>query len=861
MFKLTLRNLLDKKIRFVLTTSTVVIGVMFVVGVFVLTDSIRTSFDELAGDIEAGVDLTVRSPLDIGDELDRVAVPQDIAEIAETVPGVASVDGRVVARNTVISDGEGEPILPNGPPTLGFSWFPTQFFIIDGHQPEKPDQFATDATTASDNDLVVGDVYTVSGPTDQREFTLSGIFNFGDPEENKSIAGTTMAAFELTAAQDFLDKPDSFNELSVVVQAGADPAVVQEALDAAVGDDFEVVSQQIKIEETQSDFNAFISIFGNVLLAFALIAVFVSAFIINNTFQIILGQRVRELGLLRALGATGRQVSRSVLGEAAMVGVFSTVVGIFLGLGLARVLRSLLKAGGFSLPDGPIELQARTIIFAVAVGMGVTVLSSIAPARRARGISPMAALSDSVRLTKSGLGRRIKVGATMVALGWLLLGLGLFAGLGTQQLLLSVSSGGILIFIGTTVLSPAFATQISRILGWPIQRLFGVPGRLARENAARSPRRTSSTAGALMIGLALVSMAGVVGQSIKKTFVDTLDNSVQADYFVRSTAAGFDPTTGFPAEVEPLVNEVDDVDLVVGYHFGLDSISINGSTKNVFTTDFSAGTDHMDPDVVAGSITNGDPLGSILLNEDPAEDLFVGVGDTVVVQFPDGAVVGLEVAAIYADSAIFDNYVIDNALWNEHFNRPELLFLTASISGFSDDLPEEQQVALLASSAEAIRNVTDEFPTVSVENRVEFRQSQQAQLDSFLITITVFLTLALFIALIGIANTLALSVFERTREIGLLRAVGLTRRQLRRSVRWEAAIVSVFGAILGVGLGLAFGVAAAIAIPDTAVNTVAVPWGSLAIYVVVAAVAGLIAAIIPARRAARMNVLEAIATE
>jgi len=860
MFRLTVRNLLQKKIRFAFTTGIVVIGVMFVVGVFALTDSIRSSFNGLAGDLEAGIDLTVRSPLDIGDELDRVPVPQSVVDQIAAIPGVDTVDGRVVARNTYVIDANGDAIVPKGPPGLGFSWFPTQFFITAGHEPSGPDEFAVNTTTAVDNGLEVGQIYTVAGPLQQREFLLAGIYNFGDPNEDKSL-GATAVAFDSATAADFLSRSPGFNEVSVAVAPGSDPATVQRSVADAVGPDFEVIDQSAKVDETQSNFNQFISIFGNVLLAFALIGVFVSAFIINNVFQIVLGQRVRELGLLRAIGATGRQVSRSVMGEAALVGIFSTIVGIIGGLGLARLLRSLLRQGGFSLPDGPIELRPRTIIFAIVVGLGVTLVSSISPARRARRISPMAALSDSARLTKSSLGRRLRVGGLMVAIGTVLLGLGLFGGFSTIPLIACIALGAIMVFIGTTVLSPVFASQVARTLGWPIQRLFGIPGQLARENAARSPRRTSSTAGALMIGLALVAMAGVVGESIKETFVDTIDNSVQAEYFIQSTSGGFDPTTGFPADVTDQLASISELDTVVGYRYGLDSININGATKNVFTTDFSSGTSHMDPSVIDGSIAGADPLGSILLQRDPARDLGVGVGDTVVVGFPDGEFEALTVAAIYSDSSIYDNYVIDNQLWDRHFNRSELLFATATVTGYSDALPGDQRTALLASSAAAIQQVTDRYPTVKIENRVQFRESQQAQLDSFLIVITLFLGLALFIALIGIAVTLALSVFERTREIGLLRAVGLTRRQLRRAVRWEAAIVSVFGALLGITLGLVFGVAAAIAIPDTAIKSVAIPWRNLVIYVVVAAIAGLIAAIIPARRAAKMNVLEAIATE
>jgi putative ABC transport system permease protein len=297
----------------------------------------------------------------------------------------------------------------------------------------------------------------------------------------------------------------------------------------------------------------------------------------------------------------------------------------------------------------------------------------------------------------------------------------------------------------------------------------------------------------------------------------------------------------------------------VGYQFGLEAISVDGGVKNVFATEFDEVLDHMDPDLQSGSVTDADPQTSILLHKDPAADLGVEVGDTIDVTFPDGATDTLTVAAIYADSTIFDNWVIDLALWDQHFHRSELSFVSATIAGFSDELPEDQQQELLGRSGAAVQSVIDNYPGVKAENRVDFRQSQEQQLDSFLATIQVFLALALIIALVGIANTLALSVFERTREIGLLRSVGMTRRQLRRAVRWEAAIVAVFGALLGVALGVIFGVAATVAIPDTFVKEISIPVASLVIYVVVAAVAGLFAAILPARRAGRMDVLEAIA--
>jgi len=564
---------------------------------------------------------------------------------------------------------------------------------------------------------------------------------------------------------------------------------------------------------------------------------------------------------LRAIGATGQQVSRSVYLEALLVGIFSTVSGILLGLLLGTGLRGLLNTVGFSLPAGPLVLEPRTVVWAIAVGIGVTMLSAIVPARRARTISPIAAIQSDQRLAGASLTRRLYGGGAMTAIGAIALGMGLFVASSTVSVLTFVAIGAVLVFIGVNTLSPSFARPVATVLGRPFARLFGVSGQIAQGNAARSPRRTASTAGALMIGLALVGMAGVVGSSLTKTFLDTLDNSVEADYFIQSTAGGFDPSVTFSEEVADEVAALPEFDSVVRYRFGLDSIQIDGENKDVFAADINDVERHLDADIISGGLTDADAATSIALHEDPATDLGLSVGDTVDVTFPDFETDTLTIVAIYTDSSIFGNYLIDNVVWEDHFNRSGLGFASATVTGFDDDLPQAEQDRLLDEAAAAIQPVTDRFPTVVAENRVEFRQSQQDQLNSFLAVIFVLLALSLVIALIGIANTLALSVFERTREIGLLRAVGMTRRQLRRAIRWEAVIIAIFGAILGLILGVIFGVAAVVAIPDTFINTVSVPFGSLVVYLVIAGLAGIGAAILPARRAARLNVLDAISHE
>ncbi|MEM9201452.1 MAG: FtsX-like permease family protein [Actinomycetota bacterium] len=861
MLRLTIKNLLDKKIRFALTTIAVVVSVAMVVGVFVLTDSLRESFNGLAEDIASGADLAVRSPLEIGEEFDRPTVPESVDDIVNDVDGVArTIPGVLSFNDVVIIDGDGDAIRPQGPPALGFSFAPLQFFIIEGEEPTAPGVFATDVTTAGDNGLIIGETYAIDGPQRQEEFKLVGIFRFGSPDEHTSL-GQTMAAFELGEAQRFFGKEGTYDQIDVIVEADQSIDAVQTRIQQAVGASVEVVTAEVLEEENAEGFDEVISIFNNILLAFAFIIVFVATFIINNTFQIVVSQRIRELGLLRAIGATGKQVSRSVYLEALLVGIFSTISGILLGLLLGIGLRSTLNALGFSLPAGPLVLASRTVIWALAVGIGVTMLSAIVPARRARTISPIAAIQTDQRLAGASLTRRLYVGGAMTAFGAFLLAMGLFVASSTASVLTLVAVGALLVFIGVNTLSPSFAQPVANLLGKPFARIFGIPGQIAQGNAARSPRRTASTAGALMIGLALVGMAGVVGASLTKSFLDTLDNSVEADYFIQSSAGGFDPSVTFSEEVAAEVEALPEFDSVVRYRFGLGSIQVDGANKDVFAADFDEVEDHLDADIVSGGLANADGATTIALHEDPAADFGLAVGDTIRVTFPDFETDTLTVAAIYTDSSIFGNWLIDNAVWERHFERTGLGFASATVTGFSDDLPQEEQDALLSAAADAIQPVTDKFPAVVAENRVEFRQSQQDQLNSFLAVIFVLLALSLVIALIGIANTLALSVFERTREIGLLRAVGMTRRQLRRAIRWEAVIIAVFGAILGLVLGVIFGIAAVVAIPDTFINTVSVPYGSLVVYVIIAAIAGILAAILPARRAARLNVLEAISHE
>lgn len=871
LFKLTIRNLREKWIRFTLTMLSIVVGVMFMVGAFVLTDGLRLVFSDLADDIAGNADLKVRAIQATGENFERPSMPASVEEEIKQIDGVAETIPGIAALNVFISDNEGEPIIPNGPPAIGFNFIPSQFFVIEGKAPDAASEFAADATTVNQNGLQVGKRYNISGPLAKESFELVGVFNFGSRETNNSL-GQTMAAFELSKAQEFLGYEGQYLEIDVVVTSGTDPSTVQTELEKMLedtyGDKYEVLTQEAAAEEERKEFNQFITIFNTVLLVFAFISVFVSAFIINNTFQIILGQRVRELGLWRSIGATPRQVTISVLSESALLGLLSTVFGIGSGLLAARAMQYLLKQGGFALPDTPQVLQQRTIWLALSVGLGVTVGSSIIPALKAQRISPVSALNlDSSSNNEEKIIGRLLGGGTTAVLGVLGLATGLFSDISsTQTNLILIGVSTLLTFVGVNMLSPIFVRPIAGLLGKPLA-VLKMPGRLARNNAVRNPRSTASTAGALMIGLALVGLATVVGESLRKTVVSTLDNAVKADYFVRPRTE-LDPSAGFPERIADDLARIDEIEDVVRYRFGLGAAKVkglgdnpeDGASVDILAADLASVEKHIDGDIISGDIASADPLSSVALHSNYADELEVGVGGTVTMTFPDNQVEQLTIAAVYDDASVYGNWLISMELWEQHFTRREIAFLSISVEGLTDSLSSERQSELLQRLEENLADVLADYPVIA-ENRVEFRQNYEDQLNSFLIVITVLLGLSLLIALIGITNTLALSVFERTREIGLLRAVGMTRRQLRRAIRWEAAIISVFGALLGVGIGIVAGVAAVKAIPDDFVKDIAIPVNTLFTYVVIAAIAGLIAATGPAIRAGRMNVLEAVAQD
>ena len=849
MLRITLKGLLAHKIRLALTSFAVIVGVAFVVGSVVLTDSVRAEFNTLLEQINSGIDLSVRAEEQFDSDAfggQVIPVDEDLVEPIRSVDGVAEAAGGVQGVPAIVIDPDGEALLPQGPP-LGISWTDSTdsdisvVTISEGRSPEADNEVALDIDIAADSGWSVGDtipIQTSLGPT---EYEFVGTMSFG---ETNALVGATLVAFSTPEAQRVFNLEGQFNQIDVALEDGADIGAVEAEIAALLPGGVEVVQAEELVAEQQAELGSLFDIFGNVLLGFAGVALFVSAFLINNTFTIVVGQRVRELALLRAVGATGRQIAFAVMGEALFVGVFAAVVGFLGGLGMAYLLSLVLNSAGFGSGSTTLILSASPFIAALIIGVGITMASSILPAWKASTVPPVAAMRDGFELSGASIRTRSILGTILVALGTLGIAYGLGGSPATPVLLLMLIGGAVFVFLGIAALSPTFAAPVARLVGAPFGWLFRTPGRLARANAARNPRRTSSTASALMIGLALVSMAMVVGESVKASVRETLGTSITADWYV--DGGGF---FGFSPDVVESMKELDEVTSVSGARFG--QMQVDDSTKDFNSVDYAVINDLFDLDLAEGGEVGADSQG-LLVHSDPAEDLGISTGDTIDVVFQtSGEPVPLDVLGIYTDSSVLGNWIIDLRTYDEHFTEAVDVWAVAKTA---DGVAAEDARA-------ALDTTVVDYPQLEIQDRDEFAASFESQINQVLIVVTVFLVLAVLIAFLGIMNTLALSVFERTREIGLLRAVGETRRQVFAMVTLEAVIVSVFGALLGVVIGLLFGFATANALPNEIVSIVQAPWGTLVMLVIFAGLIGTVAAILPAWRASRLNVLDAITYE
>lgn len=837
MWNITRKNVGANKVRLALTALAIVLGVGFISSANILSDGLRDSFGSLAAEIVEGVDLQV----------DRLDGDQPLTsteqELIAAVPGVRVAEGGYGDDTVFPVREDGSLVRPDGPPVFAFSWTLDEQLnastIENGRAPEGPGEWIIDLGSAEREGFVIGETYDLVVPTSDG-FTsaeLVGTFRFG---EDNQTNGAVLLAFETDATADLLGS-DNFASIEIAIDGSRPLADVRAEVDALFSDEgYEVLDTADLNAETTAEFNQAIDIFAWVLRSFAIVALFVSIFIIANTFNIVMSQRVRELGLLRAVGATPKQVRNAVLGEALLVGLLASAVGIGVGLGLAYGLEAALNGIGAELPPFDKPLSIATIAIGMGVGVVVTVISAWIPARRAGLTSPVTAISGNDGAGVVGSRRSIFFGAVLAVIGGALTGVSLFGGIESTALLLGLLGGGAaLLMVGITLLSSLVAAPISRTLGAPISALYKRPGFLAKENAARNPKRTATTAAALMIGLSLVSMAFVVGETLKNDLNELLETTVQADYAAFPAVPG-----GIPDAVVTELAASPDIGDVVGMRYW--STDVNAVDLEVATVDFDQIDSILDIDLIEGSYAEVDD-DSTALFEGFAEEQGLVLGDTVDVMLADGSFVDLEIVAIYADSNIFEGLVVTDARWDTIGDQEQFDWIAVTANGEPTD----------ASDA-AIDAVGADFPQIQVQSAAEYREEITGQVDFLLTTLTGFLGLAILIAFIGIVNTMALSIFERTRELGLLRAVGMTRTQVHKMVRWEAAIVSSVGAFFGAAVGIGFGVLVVLATPDFVLNNLSIPWVSLLILILVAGFMGLVAGFLPARRAGKLNVLDAI---
>jgi putative ABC transport system permease protein len=843
MWKATVKGLLAHKLRLALTALAIVLGVMFVSGTLVLTDTLHSTFTTLFDNVYQNVNFEVRGKAAFTGSAGtavRNPIAESIAVRVRSVPGVQYADGTVSGYAQFVAP-NGKAVTTGGAPTIGVSFEPnaqlSSLHLRQGKAPTTPHQVVVDAGTADKYHFAVGDQVRILLAGPPQTFTVSGIAQFGTAN---NLAGATIAAFDLPTAQQLFNRVGLYDAIDVLAAPGVDQNQLQPAIARVLPPGVEVVTGQTVANEQSGSINQALSFFSTALLVFAFISLFVGGFTIFNTFSIIVGQRTRELALLRILGASRRQVFRSVLGEAAIVGLVASLVGLGLGVLAALGLKALLDAFGLTIPYGPLVFQAHTVVAALVVGIGVTVVSAISPARRAVRIAPIAAIAETQSTEDRSSTQRIVIGSALAVLGVVLLAFGL-----TKPAIQLVGVGAVGIFLGAGMLAPLVARPVASALGRPLARVLGISGRLGRENSMRSPRRTAQTSAALMVGLALVSTIAVFGASLSKSATASVDDAVSADYIVTNNATG---AAGFSQSVAAAAGRVPGVTAVSSVYSG--QFELRGSVTNLAGVSPNRLSETVILRMDSGKGAPALAAGDLLVDTTTATAKHLTVGTVVPVKFARTGDGTLRIGGIFKPNALLGSYLVGDQVFLSHFDQPlpEAVLIRSS------------QGASPAGEA-AIKAGLSGYPNVQVQTQAEFKKTQQAQVNQLLGLVYVLLALAVLVALIGIVNTLMLSVFERTHEIGLLRAVGMRRRQVRSMIRSEAVILSVFGALIGVAIGTVLGVAFAASLKQQGITDIVVPFTSLVLFLVLAALLGLGAASWPARRAARLDVLAAIAAE
>jgi putative ABC transport system permease protein len=853
MWRVTLKGVLAHRLRYALTALAVLLGVAFIAGTFVLTDTMSNAFNGLYTQIYQGTAAVVRAtqpftpPTNYSNQ--RQLIDASLATTVAKVPGVRAVALDIEGYAQLVGK-DGKPIgtLGNGAPTLGAGWTDVTalnpFRLLPGGQPPRsPGQVVIDKHSADVGGFKVGDKVRVLTKTSPGTYTITGIVTFGNAD---NLLGATITAFDPATAARVLGQPGKANAIDVEAAPGVSADTLVTRIQNAIHTSgVEVVSGASVTAEGENAVHKDLSYVSDFLLVFGFIALFVGAFVIFNTFGIVVAQRQRELALLRAVGASRRQVLAMVLGESLIVGLIASVLGVIAGVGLAVVLKAGLAALGVELPTSGLVVSPRTVLYGLLAGTLVTGVSAIVPARRAGTIPPVAALQDAAAEPRQPSLRRAARRLIVGALGIVVLATGLFGHTSNKAAL--VGFGAAAVFIGVAVLSPFLARPVCRALGVPLAR-GSTTGTLGQRSAMRNPSRTSSTAAALMVGVALVSMFTIMASSMKASANATINAALRADFVIGS---GTQPggSSGLSPDLERSLAALPQVSSVAGIRSGI--VKVFSSVIPVVAADPAKSAPLFDIGVTQGNLPAMTPTG-IAVSTQAASDHHLKLGSPVTVTYPTTG------AKVYTVQVIYSNRDITGGDY--------VLPLAAAQANFPSSLDIAIYLKLAPgvttnAARPAINRVLAAYPNATLQDQAQYKASQAQSVNQLLNMMYGLLALSVAIALIGIANTLALSIYERTRELGLLRAVGMTRGQLRSSVRAEALVISAFGALEGLVLGLVFGWAIVTALRSAGVNQLVFPVSQLLIVTVLAALAGLLAAIAPSRRAAKLNILQAVTTE